>query len=159
MLISDALELATIAYDDALKFRLKHPDALFFDCEGEDVQFYSCIIDEKLIIVFRGSSSLEDFVADANFLQSSVPREISMTSGIKCHTGFLNQFMAALPALVKILGTCENDVVVIGHSLGGALATLCAMSIKCGSLKSPRNVNCITFGSPRVGNSLFVKES
>ena len=158
MQVQEALKLSKIAYADADKFKLEHPEAVFFDCEGEDVQFYSCVVQNKLIIVFRGSSSMEDFVADAKFFQKKVSQEISTTPEIKCHSGFLNQFMAALPTLVKILSTNHLDVVVVGHSLGGALATICAMHLKCGSLKSNKHVTCITFGSPRVGNAAFVKE-
>ena len=44
-------------------------------------------------------------------------------------------------------------VFVSGHSLGGALATLCALEMKL-QLKIP-DVHLITFGSPRVGNSVF----
>eukprot|EP00890_Picochlorum_soloecismus_P005060 jgi/Picsp_1/5555/NSC_02914-R1_alpha beta-hydrolase domain-containing protein len=44
-------------------------------------------------------------------------------------------------------------VFVSGHSLGGALATLCAMDLKL-RLKVP-DVRLVTFGSPRVGNAVF----
>jgi len=41
----------------------------------------------------------------------------------------------------------------VGHSLGGALATLAAMDIK---LNVPgKSVSCYTFGSPKVGDSAF----
>jgi hypothetical protein len=39
-----------------------------------------------------------------------------------------------------------------GHSLGGAMATLCALKLK---LKGYENVELVTFGSPRVGNHHF----
>lgn len=44
-------------------------------------------------------------------------------------------------------------VFVAGHSLGGALATLCAMDLKL-RLKI-NDVRLVTFGSPRVGNNVF----
>lgn len=44
-------------------------------------------------------------------------------------------------------------IFVSGHSLGGALATVCAMELKM-TLKLP-DVRLITFGSPRVGNQVF----
>jgi len=44
-------------------------------------------------------------------------------------------------------------VIVTGHSLGGAIATLAAAELA----KSGYNVDLITFGSPRVGNNLFAE--
>ena len=46
-------------------------------------------------------------------------------------------------------------VFVSGHSLGGALATLCALDLKI-NLKLP-DVRVVSFGSPRVGNYVFAK--
>lgn len=46
-------------------------------------------------------------------------------------------------------------VFVSGHSLGGALATLCALDLKV-TLGLP-DVRVVTFGSPRVGNYIFAK--
>jgi hypothetical protein len=44
-------------------------------------------------------------------------------------------------------------VIVSGHSLGAALGTLCAMDLKL-NYQLP-DVRLMTFGSPRVGNSIF----
>ncbi len=43
-----------------------------------------------------------------------------------------------------------------GHSLGGALATLAAYDLAT-ELALP-HVHCVTFGAPRVGNSVFVSD-
>ncbi len=42
---------------------------------------------------------------------------------------------------------------IAGHSLGGALATLCAVDVRA-RLAAP-DVRLFTFGSPRVGNAVF----
>jgi len=42
---------------------------------------------------------------------------------------------------------------VIGHSMGAALATICAMDVKFKA--KLRDVRLYTFGSPRVGNDIF----
>lgn len=44
-------------------------------------------------------------------------------------------------------------VYVSGHSLGGALATLCALDLKLN--QGAHDVRLYTYGSPRVGNSVF----
>jgi len=50
-------------------------------------------------------------------------------------------------------------VFAVGHSLGGALASLAAFDIRrhCPCLK-PMDVSCYTFGAPRVGNHAFARQ-
>lgn len=50
-------------------------------------------------------------------------------------------------------GVAGFKVYITGHSLGGALATLCALAVK---KENPAvQVTCITFGAPRTGNIGF----
>jgi predicted lipase len=46
-------------------------------------------------------------------------------------------------------------VVVTGHSLGGAIATLAAVDLVEEGIVSPGNIGVWNFGSPRVGNQIF----
>lgn len=46
-----------------------------------------------------------------------------------------------------------DDVIVCGHSLGGALAMLCGLDIKYNNPE--KQVRVYTFGAPRVGNKSF----
>ena len=50
-----------------------------------------------------------------------------------------------------------EDILITGHSLGGSLATLCAKeTAEFASQSNKRiNVEVITFGAPRVGDSSF----
>jgi hypothetical protein len=69
-------------------------------------------------------------------------------------------------------GTAAPRVVVVGHSLGGALAALCSarlahdldvlalaagshLPVSTGALTIPSAVECVTFGQPRVGDTNF----
>ena len=63
---------------------------------------------------------------------------------------------AALLTLLHIRFKLERYVTIAGHSLGGALATLAAYDLAT-ELALP-HVHCITFGAPRVGNSVFVSD-
>ncbi len=52
-------------------------------------------------------------------------------------------------------------VVVAGHSLGGALATLAAFDIRrhlLDNMHSDAEVVCYTFAAPRTGNHAFARE-
>lgn len=155
--INEALELSKLSYKDPEEFHKKYPNALFFDLP-HDTQYYSLILKNKLLIIFRGSSSIKDFLIDSNFFLNEIPSEVSLIKGLKCHSGFLIQFLSAFESLQEITLNCDKDIVILGHSLGGALATICAFSLKTGSLNTDRDVQCITFGSPRVGNSKFKEE-
>lgn len=57
------------------------------------------------------------------------------------------------PASMFKLSDADIEVYVVGHSLGGAVATLCAYDLTC---KRPSlNPVLVTFGSPPVGNVDF----
>lgn len=166
-IVTSSLRLASLAYREPSEFTAVHPGAVYFDScaiTGEDTQFYFTADNGEILIAFRGSSSRSDFLADADFFLDPVPAAIAATSAsepvLKIHGGFRRQFLAALPTLRKCLQNAPSTwpVRVVGHSLGGALATLCALSLKRGELCiAPRIVTCVTFGSPRVGNAAFAR--
>ena len=55
--------------------------------------------------------------------------------------------------LILLLHNCMLADKTIGHSMGGAIATLCAFDL--GTRLGPSNVMCSTFGCPRIGNTAF----
>lgn len=54
----------------------------------------------------------------------------------------------------------EWRVFITGHSLGGALATLCAYELakRGGAARQCQQLTLYTFGAPRVGNKVFADE-
>ncbi|WP_438432962.1 lipase family protein [Gorillibacterium sp. sgz500922] len=107
---------------------------------------------EEILIAFRGTSSTSDWISDAIALQVRCPFLAKRTL---THRGFTaiyetarNEIRSALAGL-----PAEKAVTVTGHSLGAALATLCAADVAANSAcSSPR---LFTFGSPRVGDPAF----
>lgn len=72
------------------------------------------------------------------------------------HVGFALAWSAVLDQINDFLKTIDGRVPVVlaGHSLGGALATLGAFDLQ----RSGRDVAAIvTFGAPQVGNEAFAK--
>ena len=74
------------------------------------------------------------------------------------HWGFYNQFQYLESELDKALSDYNNndnerEVVFSGHSLGGALASIAAL--KYAKKYPDLEVNCVTFGSPRVESKAF----
>ena len=59
------------------------------------------------------------------------------------------------PKLEKALVSNQSPVWFAGHSLGGAMATICAGRCQLSHIKSnPEGL--FTFGSPRVGNKRYI---
>lgn len=81
----------------------------------------------------------------------------------RVHSGFLKQLETVWADVQWDIDSDigqdrSNPISVCGHSLGGALATLAAVRLAAaaGAGAGPhRPVRCLTFGSPRVGDSAF----
>lgn len=117
-----------------------------------------------IIAVFRGTNlaAPDDTLANpANLIQdiTAVLVAYSPCSNCYIHYGFLtayNTIVSQMKANVKTLQSSfpsATKLVVTGHSLGGAMATLFAMDLVVNEKAS--GVSLVTFGSPRVGNAAF----
>ena len=117
--------------------------------------------DPTAIICFRGTASHSDMLADQ---LSYTTGSLTTSSGISlatAGTGYLTHFngLCALRKdgksfiekaveLARSLSSNKPQIVITGHSLGAALATLCAV---CMRKEYPDiDVQLVTFGSPRV---------
>lgn len=130
-----------------------------------------------LVVAFKGTSSFENVVTDLNLFKTFHPpkRMASMTSawGLKLirmpvlvHTGFLTAWMSngydravvtRVGEVMEAMGGPEVvTLLVTGHSLGGALATLAAHALKTAYPSARPTV--YTYGQPRVGNRAFAHE-
>jgi len=80
---------------------------------------------------------------------------------VKLHTGFGNAIFsnkrAILAELARVtkLSPRTKDILVTGHSLGGGMANVAALLVKCA--RPDLRVHLVTLGSPRVGGADFVK--
>jgi triacylglycerol lipase len=94
-------------------------------------------------ILFRGTKYLADWLTDFNF---TVARS---AFGQPVHAGFAQSLRSMRSQLQQFMAQCHGRTVhCIGHSLGGALATVCAEWISHSyGVKS----YVYTFGSPRAG--------
>lgn len=112
----------------------------------------SYLIKEKgdyIFIAFTGSSETIDWIH--NFKVAKVHRE-----GMGyIHDGFADGWDDLRPLVYSDLaGDKKRKIVLTGHSLGGALATLASAWLKRDGFNV---VACLTFGAPRVGNWDFKK--
>jgi len=122
---------------------------------------------KKLVIAFRGTKgqSFSDTVMNAltdilaflkriDFIDFSKGRSRAYAGArLKVHLGFHNEYQRFQPTIRKhVLNHPDHEIYVTGHSLGGALATLCGFDL---ALSMGRRVKAFIFGSPRVGNEAF----
>lgn len=71
------------------------------------------------------------------------------------HTGFVTAYFAVRDQIHHyIQNSAVSTVVATGHSLGGALATLCAVDIQY-NFSDKVTIEAFTYGAPKVGNDGF----
>lgn len=107
--------------------------------------------ENQVFVAFKGTASLYDALTDLNAgLRPS-------HTGCHVHQGFYYAFDSVFKELRQFTSGLKgvSSVHCVGHSLGGAIATLAADWIKSAGV-APQ-VNLYTFGSPRVGLDQFAK--
>lgn len=107
---------------------------------------------DEIVIAFRGTSSTSNWIADALATQQKF--KWAKDAGLS-HRGFTGIYASARRQIHSALRRLPQDkaLYITGHSLGAALATLCAMDIAANANRVPI---LFTFGSPRVGDLDFV---
>lgn len=110
---------------------------------------------DACVVAFRGTSNPVNFVDDLDEILVETPRDWSCPS-CYVHQGFLNDWLSFEAEVVGALHAraCQKQgVILTGHSLGGALATLGAWALKH---KHGFELSMVyTYESPRVGNAGF----
>lgn len=105
----------------------------------------------ELFLIFRGTTTANH---NADWISNARIGVSSSKTGLPVHTGFNHIFNSMLPQLKIFLSENKQikSVHCIGHSLGGAVASLVADWIK-----SNRGipVKLYTFGAPKPGMMLF----
>jgi len=149
-----ALELAHYSqiaysdYSDITKDIMQHGKYLtwqYYDREG--TQAVAIINGNSLNIAFRGTEtdSLKDIMLDVNC------KKVSTHHG-EITRGFQKAYNNIKEEIEALITSFNGEVWLTGHSLGAAVATVCASDIvNAGG----RIAGLYTFGSPRVGNQEF----
>lgn len=138
---------------------------IFYSDTKTGASGFSMLKDKTLYFVFRGTNDLQDAIIDLDLIRAPFFDDLKQTH-IKVHGGFKKQFEGLKDQVVRTVVRYIKQVEKIhfvGHSLGGALATLFAGHVSRyyrgyidGFLRDVK-VSCHTFGSPRVGNKHFVR--
>jgi predicted lipase len=121
-----------------------------------DTQGYIAKDETRLVIAFRGTSSLKDAMTDIQIGKVKYPKVRRWIFKPKTHKGFHHAYTSinkdAIEIIKNELSQAPYTVYCTGHSLGATLASLFALELKK-SLKI--NPILYTYGSPKIGNRWF----
>lgn len=113
---------------------------------------------EALIVSFFGSDDVLDWIANLHFLMVKAPFE-NADSADKIHLGFLYSYNEVrdhvMERIERFLADGNRRIVIAGHSLGAAIATLLAYELAL--TRDDIFLSCFASGSPRVGNEEFAE--
>ena len=124
-------------------------DGKFFDTAN--AQAYWLQTEYDSVVVCRGTepNEWEDIKADANALTA-----LAETVG-KIHRGFKQEVDRIWPHIEEALENNSKPLWFCGHSLGGAMANICANRCELSYIDSePQELH--SFGSPRIGCRKYV---
>lgn len=96
------------------------------------------------VVAFRGTNAgdISDWLANLNSLSTDTPHG-------SLHRGFYDAYLSLKPQILKLLHKSKpNHLWITGHSLGGALALVCASDLVDNERFAIDGV--ITFGQPMV---------
>jgi len=157
----------------------------FVDHKSQEEIVHAVVVNsikKRVSIIFRGSVTNKDFVQDAKCAQQLLPNPVlglmetppteeQMPSNIRVHTGFweylfhkspegvtrMDQILQGAKALLR-----EHQgfsLYMSGHSLGGALSTLCGFYAACDEelvqLTENKRIVVYSVASPYCGNWKF----
>jgi hypothetical protein len=138
--------LSTVSYQKEIGFtdNIEHASMVAYDSAYGEI-----------VVSFKGTDNdaafIENWMTNLDFFKKS---PLSQYPDAGVHGGFWDAWLSlkddVLPALQKAQAAhSTNRVKVVGHSLGGAIATNAAMDLK---LNHGFVTSVVNFGSPRAGD-------
>jgi hypothetical protein len=128
-----------------------------FENTSTDIKSYVAALDDgspRIVVGFRGTETLTNWIE--NLRLATTDRNMSC-AGCKVHHGFLDAFLSVAPGVLAEVHRLQAlwpgaPLFTTGHSLGAALATLCAYTMEyveiAASLASRPG---LTYGGGHIG--------
>ncbi|AFZ56346.1 lipase family protein [Anabaena cylindrica FACHB-243] len=158
-----------------IKFSGWSEQPFLIDQKDTDTQLAILTDTSGITIVFPGSNSSFDWRTnletsqeqtkfDKQIIQSEIvdqndkiyPYLTENSSGSLMHSGFIKAYFSVRNQIHEYIKNNNiSRVTVSGHSLGGALATLCVVDIQYNFVNQLASIESFTFGAPKVGNKGF----
>lgn len=118
--------------------------------------------DGRLLVAIRGTNAAPEWFTDTNFIP--VKRTIGKVTGYVhdgfdyCFKSFAGKVTDTVAQMAASLPGGAQGIVITGHSLGGALASLVALSLEASewfAASKLGKVQAYLFAAPKVGNASF----
>ncbi|WP_341520295.1 lipase family protein [Pseudomonas sp. G.S.17] len=130
------------------------PESAHFLTNATDTQAYITHSDQVILISLRGTQEFADIGRDLD------ARQTEHEDGLgNAHRGFHTAFTSTKKYLRRYIDAFyknKQTFLITGHSLGGAIALLVAEWIR---RTYSDDVQLYTFGAPRAGDAVFVREA
>ncbi|XP_039156814.1 lipase-like isoform X2 [Eucalyptus grandis] len=130
-------------------------------CDGKTKAYVGVAKDlNAMVIAFRGTQehSIQNWVEDLYWKQLDI--NYPGMPGAMVHHGFYFAYhnTTIRPGILDAVTRAKDlygdiNVMVTGHSMGGAMASFCGLDLVVNH--EARNVQVLTFGQPRIGNAVF----
>ncbi|PZO19387.1 MAG: hypothetical protein DCF25_08725 [Leptolyngbya foveolarum] len=142
----------------------------YFNNQGRDTQAYIFRTSQFMVLAFRGSQELKDWLTNfTTQLRDLTIRKNGVTSISsyhgRVHAGFFLAWAIIEQSVLAQISRWQLEAAekggtlpplyITGHSLGGALATIAAAALSDNGVDV---AGVYTFGQPRVGDRLFVRQ-
>jgi len=114
---------------------------------GDDTQYLILDTPDEFVIAFYGTNSLCDLKND--FLFPKNPYK-TMSIPFKAHRGFLRAWKACDDFFMDLVKDVNKPITIVGHSYGGAIATLCMEDVWFNYPEKRNTLKMVTYGAPRV---------
>lgn len=115
--------------------------------ESKDLEGFIADKENATVVCFRGALDFGGWAA-------SIAVDAEAVHGLgRINSGFYKSYKSMHEKIKRAVGSRPRDLWLIGHNLGGAVATIAAMELA----KEGHNVSGLfTFGQPATGDSQFV---
>lgn len=112
-----------------------------------------------VVLAFRGTISSRNKKVDWQVHQ--IRSDFCGEHKCKIHKGFWNAWLEARENVLPVFEKATSDnptyrPIIVGHSLGGAIATIAAGEIRRLSDRLLKDIELYTFGAPRIGQASLV---